>query len=393
MTGIHANFCCRESGALIFCVVCSRDNSTIDGVFMNVPNVGIVGATGAVGQKILTVLAARDLHPEVLRLFASDRSAGRRIPVNDREIVVESLEGADFSGLNVIFFATSTDLSRQFVPRAIAAGAVVIDNSNAFRMQADVPLVVPEVNPDALRLHRGLIANPNCSTIQMLVAIAPIHRVNPIRRIVVSTYQSVSGTGLEAVDLLCRQTRAMLDEQEVPDGVYAHPIGFNLFPHIDIFLESGLCREEEKMVLETAKILGEPVPICPTTVRVPVFFAHSEVINLELSNSFEVTEMRRLLAASPGIIVQDDPAADLYPTPLSCAERDEVFVGRIRRDPSLPNGLNMWVVADNLRRGAATNAVLIFQRLLSDKLLRCDGGGDGSDDRDDNGRGRDSYRS
>lgn len=330
---------------------------------------GIVGATGAVGRKILQVLAEQKIEPRALRLFASERSKGTRIPFGQQQIEVEELDGADFTGLDVVFFSAGTDISKTHVPRAVAAKAIVIDNTNAFRMDPEVPLVVPEVNPHALKQHRGLIANPNCSTIQMVVAIAPIHRQNPIKRIVVSTYQSVSGTGLDAIGILKAQTRSMLDERTVPGGVYPHPIGFNLFPHIDIFLENGLCREEEKMVRETQKILEAPIPVCPTTVRVPVFFCHSETVNIELTNPFELDAIRTLLSQSPGVKIQDDPAHNVYPTPLACQDRDEVFVGRIRRDESVPNGLNLWVVSDNLRRGAASNAVFIYQRLIADGLL------------------------
>jgi len=332
---------------------------------MQAPSFGIVGATGAVGHTILKVLEERKLVPRRLRLFASERSKGIELPFAGSQIEVEALEGADFSGLDAVFFSAGTEVSRTWCPRAAAAGAVVIDNSNAFRMDADVPLVVPEVNPHALNdIPRGIIANPNCSTIQMVVAIAPIHRVNPIKRIVVSTYQSVSGTGLEAIETLKAQSRALLAGEPLPEGVYPHPIGFNLFPHIDIFLDSGMCREEEKMVLETRKILETPVPICATTVRVPVFYAHSESVNIELTNPMTADEARAILGKSDGIVVLDDPTGNVYPTPLLAQYRDEVFVGRIRRDESVEHGLNMWVVADNLRRGAATNGVLILEHLM-----------------------------
>jgi aspartate-semialdehyde dehydrogenase len=330
---------------------------------------GIVGATGAVGHKILTVMAERGIEPASLRLFASERSKGTVISWNNRPYTVENVDETDFSGLDVVFFSAGTDVSKTHCPRAVKAGAIVIDNTNAFRMEPDVPLVVPEVNPHALKTHKGLIANPNCSTIQMVVAINPIHRQNPIKRLVVSTYQSVSGTGLEAVDILKRQTTAILQQQEPPSGVYPHPIGFNLFPHIDIFLESGLCREEEKMVRETQKIMEAPIPVCPTVVRVPVFFCHSEAVNLELTEKPDLAQIRALLAKSPGITVWDDPAKNLYPTPLACQDHDDVFVGRIRHDESVANGLNLWIVSDNLRRGAASNAVLIYLKLREMEIL------------------------
>lgn len=325
---------------------------------------GIVGATGAVGQKFLRVLEERGIEPSHLRLFASEKSRGRKIAFRGQEHTVEAVEGADFNGLEVVFFSAGTDVSKTWCPQAVKAGAVVIDNSNAFRMDPDVPLVVPEANAHALKDHHGLIANPNCSTIQMIVAIAPIHRINPIRRIVVSTYQSVSGTGLEAIDILKQQATAILDNKPLPEGVYPHPIGFNLFPHIDVFLENGLCREEEKMVKETQKIMEAPIPVCPTTVRVPVFFCHSEMVNLELTREITPEAARDLLSKSPSIVIMDSLSQNSYPTPLQCQDRDEVFVGRIRRDPSVLHGLNLWVVADNLRRGAATNGVLIYQSLV-----------------------------
>jgi len=330
---------------------------------------GIVGATGAVGRKILNVLEERGLTFKKLRLFASERSKGLKLPFNRESIDVEFLEEADFKGLDVVFFSAGADISRKYCPEAVKAGAVVIDNSNAFRMDEGVPLIIPEVNSHALKNHKGLIANPNCSTIQMLVAIAPIHRINPIKRIVVTSYQSVSGTGLEAIAALKEQSRAMLEGKKPAPSIYPHPIGFNLFPHIEPFLESGMCREEEKMIRETHKIMESPIPVCPTTVRVPVVFCHSEVVNLELSHAIDIIQIRDLLAKSPGIIVQDDPQKNVYPMPLTCQDRDEVFVGRIRVDSSIKFGINMWVVADNLRRGAATNAVLIHQKLVQENLI------------------------
>jgi len=329
------------------------------------PSFGIVGATGAVGRTILKVLEEHALKPRELRLFASERSKGQTLAFAGTPVTIEALEKADFKGLDVVFFSAGTDISKTWCPKAAEAGAIVIDNSNAFRMDADVPLVVPEVNPHALdSIPRGIIANPNCSTIQMVVAIAPIHRVNPIKRLVVSTYQSVSGTGLDAIETLTEQCRAQLAGEPIPEGAYPHPIGFNLFPHIDVFLDSGMCREEEKMVRETQKIMEAPIPVCATTVRVPVYYAHSESVNLELSKAMTPEAARAILEKSPGIVILDDPSRNIYPTPLLAQHRDEVFVGRIRRDESVRHGLNLWVVADNLRRGAATNAVLILEKLM-----------------------------
>jgi aspartate-semialdehyde dehydrogenase len=332
-------------------------------------HLGIVGATGAVGRKILTVLNEQNIDPASLRLFASQRSAGTVLEYRGTKIPVESLESSNFKGLDVVFFSAGTEISLEYCPKVAAAGAIVVDNSNAFRMDANTPLVVPEVNPQDLGRHKGIIANPNCSTIQMVMAINPIHRLNPIRRIVVSTYQSVSGTGLEAIDILMKQSHAVLRHEEVPQGVYPHQIAFNLFPHIDIFLESGLSREEEKMVRETQKIMGSPIPVCPTTVRVPILYCHSEAVNLDLTNDFDLREIRNLLHSSPGLVVMDQPENNQYPTPQICQDKDEVFIGRLRRDPSLEHGLNMWVVSDNLRRGAATNAVLIYLAMARKNLL------------------------
>lgn len=332
--------------------------------------IGIVGATGAVGRKILTVLSEKKIQPKTLRLFASKKSAGVTIDFQGTAVPVEVLEDSNFKGLDMVFFSAGTEVSEEYCPKAVADGATVVDNSNAFRMDVKTPLVVPEVNPHDLDNHRGIIANPNCSTIQMVMAVAPIHKENPVKRIVVTTYQSVSGTGLEAVECLSRQSVAMLERKEVPDGVYSHQIGFNLFPHIDIFMPSGLCREEEKMVNETHKILGSPIPVCPTTVRVPVFFCHSEAINLELSKPFDLPDVRRILASSPGIVLMDNPSENVYPTPVFCQDKDDVFIGRLREDRSVDYGLNMWVVADNLRRGAATNAVLIYSALVERNSLR-----------------------
>ena len=336
---------------------------------MKAHNFGIVGATGAVGLKILKVLDERVKKIGNLRLFASERSAGQQIDFRGRKYLVEDLATSDFKGLDVVFFSAGTEVSQKYCPLAVKAGALVIDNTNAHRMNPDVPLVVPEANLSAVKKHQGLIANPNCSTIQMIVALAPIHRINPIKRIVVSTYQSVSGTGLEAIDILKKQSEAMLAGKEPPTGVYPHPIAFNLIPQIDILVESGLYREEEKMVRETCKILESDIKICPTTVRVPVMFCHSEVVNIELSNPMSLEQVRQILQKAEDVVMVDNPGQSVYPTPLACQDRDEVFVGRLRVDPSVANGFNMWVVADNLRRGAATNAVKIYTEMVKHGLF------------------------
>ena len=326
---------------------------------------GIVGATGAVGLKLLKVIDERVKEVKQLRLFASSKSAGQKIVFRGKEIEVEDLEKSNFKGIDYAFFSAGTEVSLNYCPKAVKEGCIVIDNTNAHRMREDVPLIVPEVNIDAVKSHKGLIANPNCSTIQMLVALAPIHRVNPIKRIVVSTYQSVSGTGLEAIEILKKQSKEILNNEEITKGVYPHPIGFDLIPQIDVYnSETGMYREEEKMVNETHKILGASIKVCPTTVRVPVFFAHSESINIELTNPMSVEEAREILSHAEDVVVMDDPANSIYPTPLFAQDKDEVFVGRIRKDSTIENGLNMWVVADNLRRGAATNAVKIYTKMV-----------------------------
>jgi len=332
-------------------------------------SLAIVGATGAVGLKILQVIDERVKDIKSLRLFASARSAGKTISFRGKEIVVEDLATTDFAGIDVAFFSAGTSVSKEYCSKAVKAGAIVIDNTNAHRMHEDVPLVVPEVNPHAIRRHKGIIANPNCSTIQMVVALGPIHKVNPIKRVVVATYQSVSGTGLKAIEALKLQSEAMLRNEQPPAGVYPHPIAFNLIPQIDVLLESGMYREEEKMVHETRKIMEADILVCPTTVRVPVMYCHSESVNLELTNPSDPAQIRDILAAAEDVIVIDNPQDSEYPTPLACQDRDEVFVGRIRKDPTLPSGINLWIVADNLRRGAATNAVKIYTRMAADGLV------------------------
>lgn len=332
-------------------------------------NIGIVGATGAVGLKILQVLDERVKNPASIRLFASERSAGQQIEFRGSMLTVENLATANFSGLDVVFFSAGTEVSLKYCPAAVEAGALVIDNTNAHRMRPDVPLIVPEANLHAVKGHHGLIANPNCSTIQMIVALAPIHKVTPIRRIVVSTYQSVSGTGLEAIDILKKQSEAMLTGKNPPEGVYPHPIGFNLIPQIDVLVDGGLYREEEKMVKETCKILEADIKVCPTTIRVPVMYCHSEVVNIELTDQMQLAALRNILANAEDVVLVDDPGNSVYPTPLSCQDKDEVFVGRLRQDPTIANGFNMWIVADNLRRGAATNAVKIYTEMVRHDLF------------------------
>jgi aspartate-semialdehyde dehydrogenase len=327
--------------------------------------VAIVGATGLVGQEFIKVLEQRHFPINSLRLYASDRSAGKKLLVQQREIEVQETTVDSFHDVDIALFSAGTEVSRYFSPLAAQAGAVVIDNSAAFRMDPGVPLVVPEINPEDIQHHQGIIANPNCSTIQMVVALYPLHKVNPIKRIVVSTYQSVSGTGTAAVEELTTQTRLILEGKSPVPHVYPHQIAFNLLPEIDVFLDDGYTREEWKMVEETKKIMHAPnIAISATCVRVPVYVGHSEAIHVEFSSPMSPEEARRILSQAPGVKVLDDPTVSLYPQPWSVAGSDDVFVGRIRRDVSHPNGLVMWVVADNLRKGAALNAVQIAEEMI-----------------------------
>lgn len=327
-------------------------------------DVAIVGATGLVGQEFIKVLVQRSFPMNSIRLLASDRSAGKKLFVNHQEIEVKETAPEAFKGVNIALFSAGAEVSRYFSPIAAQSGAVVIDNSSAFRMVPAVPLVVPEVNPEDIKLHKGIIANPNCSTIQMVVAIYPLHKVNPIKRIIVDTYQAVSGTGLAAVEELTTQSRQVLEGQNTAPHVYPHQIAFNVLPEIDVFLDNGYTKEEWKMVEETRKIMhASSIDISATCVRVPVFTGHSASIHLKFSRPMSPEEAHLILAKAPGVRVLDDPAISLYPQPWSVVGTDEVFVGRVRRDASDSNGLVMWVVADNLRKGAALNAVQIAEEI------------------------------
>ncbi len=334
-------------------------------------NIAIVGATGAVGNEMLKVLQERDFPMGSLRLLASERSEGNFLDFRDDQLLVEKLGAEAFEGIDIALFSAGGEISREFCPLAARAGAVCIDNSSAWRMDAEVPLVVPEVNPEALAGYRrkGIVANPNCSTIQMVTALKPLHDVGRIRRIVVSTYQSVSGTGQKAIDELRIQTGELLNGRPAAAKVYPHQIAFNCLPHIDAFLENGYTKEEMKMVNETRKILGdEGIGISATAVRVPVFYGHSESVNIETERRITADQAREILAAAPGVELIDDPQGLRYPMPVEAAGDDAVFVGRIREDGSVANGLNLWICADNLRKGAATNAVQIAE-LLVEKYL------------------------
>jgi aspartate-semialdehyde dehydrogenase len=335
--------------------------------------VAVVGATGAVGQQMVACLAERNFPVAELVPLASERSIGRTVSFHDREIPVQVLSPDSFTGVEIALFSAGGGISQEYGPIAARAGAVVVDNSSAWRMDPNVPLVVPEVNPQDIGLYpkTGIIANPNCSTIQMVVALKPLHDAARIKRVVVSTYQAVSGTGQKAVDELADQVRALLSCQDAKHKVYPHRIAFNVLPHIDVFLENGYTKEEMKMVNETQKILGDDtVQVTATTVRVPVFYGHSESVNIETARKLSVAEARQLLAAAPGLKVVDDPLRNQYPMPLDAVGQDLTLVGRIREDFSIEHGLNFWVVADNLRKGAATNAVQIAEILVRDYLQK-----------------------
>ncbi len=327
--------------------------------------VAVVGATGAVGGQMIEVLEERKFPVATLVPLASARSAGGTVSFRGQEVTIQELKHSSFDGVDIALFSAGSEISKEFAPAAAKAGTVVIDNSSAWRMAAEVPLVVPEVNAQDIGWHRGIIANPNCSTIQMVVALQPLHEQFRIRRIVVTTFQSVSGTGKEAMDELMEESRALLSFQEAKPKVYPYRIAFNCLPHIDEFLPTGYTKEEMKMVHETKKIMGDDtMAITATTVRVPVYIGHSESVNIETERKATANEARAVLSTAPGVIVYDDPARALYPMPLEVVGTDDVYVGRIREDDSVGNGLNLWVVADNLRKGAALNAVQIAELLL-----------------------------
>lgn len=333
-------------------------------------NVGVVGATGAVGQEILKVLTERDFPIAEIKMLASERSHGKKIPFQGKEYMVEATQPDSFEGLDVVLFAGGS-ASKQFAHEAVKRGAVVIDNSSAFRMDPEVPLVVPEVNPEDVRWHKGIIANPNCSTIQMVVALKPLHDAAKITRVIVSTYQAVSGAGKEAIDELNDQVHQIVSGHDVKPQVFPYQIAFNLIPHIDVFLENDYTKEEIKMVKETQKMFhDDSIAISATTVRVPVFRSHSEAVNIETERPLSPDQAKEILRNSPGVVVIDDPATKQYPMPLFASDTDDVYVGRIRKDiSSSSNGLVFWVVADQLRKGAATNAVQIAELLVKENML------------------------
>ena len=329
-------------------------------------NVAVVGATGAVGNEMVKVLEERKFPVKNLTLLASSRSIGKTMSFHGEDIDVQELKEDSFKDIDIGLFSPGGSISLKFAPIAAASGCVVIDNTSAFRMEPDVPLVVPEVNEHAIALHtkRGIIANPNCSTIQMVVALKPLHDVAKIKRIVVSTYQAVSGTGQKAIKELEQQVLAIYAMKPIEKKVYPYQIAFNVLPHIDSFLESGYTKEEMKMVNETKKIMeDDSIPVTATTVRVPVFYGHSESVNIEFASEMTPDMARKLLKKAPGIKLVDNPSKNIYPLALEAAGKDDTFVGRIRVDDTVKYGLNMWVVADNIRKGAALNAVQIAESL------------------------------
>ncbi len=332
-------------------------------------NVAVVGATGAVGEEFIRILESRNFPVQELRLLASKRSSGKKMRFRGADHTVQELTKHSFRGIKIALFSAGASISREYVPYAIESGAVCVDNSSAFRMDDDVPLVVPEVNPQEIARHHGVIANPNCSTIQMVVALKPIHDVARIKRVVVSTYQAVSGAGLKAIDELQKETASILSGKEgFKRNLFPHQIAFNVLPQIpqsNAFLSNGYTSEEMKMVDETKKIMGDAsIRVTATTVRVPVVRCHSESVNVETEKKITAAEVKKLLSKAPGVTVLDDVANQLYPLATHATGKDDVFVGRIREDESLANGINLWIVSDNLRKGAALNAIQIAEMLL-----------------------------
>ncbi|MGE4505188.1 MAG: aspartate-semialdehyde dehydrogenase [Desulfovibrionaceae bacterium] len=335
------------------------------------PRVAVCGATGAVGREMLNILEQRNFPASEVVPFASARSKGTKLPFNGGEITVQELTHDCFKGFDLALFSAGGGTSLEFAPSAAKLGCVVVDNSSAWRMDPECPLVVPEVNPQALKDHKGIIANPNCSTIQMVVALQPIHQEAKIKRVVVSTYQAVSGTGQKAIKELEGQVAGLMNGKDVEAKVYPYQIAFNCLPQIDVFEDNGYTKEEMKMVNETSKIMGDTnIKVTATTVRVPVFYGHSESVNIETEEKLTAEDCRALLAGAPGVTVIDYPEKKAYPMPIACAGEDDVFVGRIREDDTIANGLYMWIVSDNIRKGAALNTIQIAETLMAMDLVR-----------------------
>ncbi len=327
--------------------------------------VAITGATGTVGRETVEILEERKFPVEELVLLASEQSEGERIAFHGRNVVVRKITRDSFKNVDIALFSTNAEHSLEFAESAVASGSVVIDNSSAYRMELEVPLVVPEVNAHTIEKHAGIVASPNCSTISLVMALKPIHDKFKIKRVVVTSFQSVSGTGKKAMDELAQQTVALLNFRDVKTSVYPHQIAFNCIPHIGSFLDNGYTREEMELASETRKIMGdESFGITATAVRVPVFRGNSESVNIETQDRVSADEIRAVLAAAPGVIVYDDPKKNLYPIAIDLTGKDEIYVGRIREDDSVPNGINLWIGCDNIRKGAALNAVQIAEYLI-----------------------------
>jgi aspartate-semialdehyde dehydrogenase len=333
-------------------------------------NVAVLGATGMVGKVMMQVLEERKFPVGRFLPLASSRTAGTKVTFKGKKYTVEEAKPGSFEGIDIGLFSAGAGISQALAPEAVKRGTIVIDNTSFFRMDPAVPLVVPEVNAYDLKWHKGIIANPNCSTAQMLMVLKPIHDVAKIKRIVVSTYQSTSGWGKEAVDELFVQTKAVLAGKKAKVKILPKQIAFNVIPQIDSFTASGYTKEEIKMVNETKKIMGDmSIQVTATTVRVPVVIGHSEAVNIETERKISVKKIREILQNFPTVKVMDDPAKGIYPTPMDCVGRDETFVGRIREDLTIQNGIDLWIVSDNLRRGAATNAVLIAEKMIEEGLI------------------------
>jgi aspartate-semialdehyde dehydrogenase len=333
-------------------------------------NVAVLGATGMVGKVMMKVLEERKFPIDRFLPLASSRTAGTKVTFKGKKYTVEEAKPSSFEGIDIGLFSAGAKISQDLAPEAVKRGAIVIDNTSYFRMDPGVPLVVPEVNAYDLKWHKGIIANPNCSTAQMLMVLKPIHDIAKIKRIVVSTYQSTSGWGKEAVDELFVQSKDVLAGKKAKVKILPKQIAFNVIPQIDSFTASGYTKEEIKMVNETKKIMGDmSIQVTATTVRVPVIIGHSEAVNIETERKISVKKVREILANFPTVKVMDDPEKGIYPTPVDCVGKDETFVGRIREDVTIPNGLDLWIVSDNLRRGAATNAVLIAEKMIEEGLI------------------------
>ena len=333
--------------------------------------IALIGATGAVGQVFLRILEERNFPASDIRLCASERSFGKKIKVRGEKLIVEEATPQLLSEVDFVFISASGSVSRQMAPLAVDQGAIVIDKSSAFRMDPTVPLVVPEINPGDLHDHHGIIASPNCTTTPMVMALKPLNEANPAKRIVAASYQSVTGTGASAGEELLAQSRDVLDGKDASMNVYPHQIAFNVLPHVEEFLENGYTTEEMKMQNETRKILHAPdLKVSTTCVRVPVMVSHAEAINVEFTDPISPREVREILSTMPGVRVVDDPQANVYPMPVQSEGEDDVFVGRIRKDISLDNGIAMWLTCDNLRKGAALNAIQIAEEMLARNLLQ-----------------------